>query len=108
VHFFCRLKRFTPITGKIKEPNEAVEAGKDAVQAIQSYARGDMGGVLKAGMDIFKVATGASDQATKIARATRGSQADVVCDFYSTNPTDVKSVLTSRLDFVEWMQRFAD
>lgn len=105
---FCRLKWLTPITGKIKEPNQAVEAGKGAMQAMQSYAKGDMGGVFKAGMGIFKVATGASDKATKIARETKGSQADVVCDFYSTDSADLKSVLTSRLDFVEWMQRLAD
>jgi hypothetical protein len=105
---FCRLKWFTPITGKIKEPNQAVEAGKGAMQAIQSYAKGDMGGVLKAGMGIFKVATGAPDKATKIARETKGSQADVVRDVYSTDPAYMKSVLTSRLDFVEWMQRLAN
>jgi hypothetical protein len=72
-----------PIPGKIKEPNPAAEAGKGAIQAIQSYAKGDMGGVFKAGMGIFKVATGAPDKATKISRETKGSQADVVCDSLS-------------------------
>jgi hypothetical protein len=63
------------------------------MQAIQSYAKGDMSGVLKAGMGIFKVATGAQDKATKIARETKGSQADVVCDVYSTDPASMNPVL---------------
>ena len=53
------------------------------MQAIQSYAKGDMGGVFKAGMGIFKVATGGQDKATKLARETKSSQADVVCIFFT-------------------------
>lgn len=49
------------------------------MQAISSYKKGDMGGVFKAGMGIFKVATGGQNKATKIARETKTSQADVVC-----------------------------
>ena len=42
-----------------------------------------MGGVFKAGMGIFKVATGGQDKATKLARETKSSQADVVCIFFT-------------------------
>ena len=66
-------------TGKIKEPNQALEAGKGAIQAIQSYRQGDMSGVLKAGMNIFRVATGSQEKAHQMARELRQSQADVVC-----------------------------
>lgn len=64
--------------GKIKEPNQALEAGKGAMQAISAYSKGDMGGVFKAGMGIFKTATGGQSKATKIARETRTSEADVI------------------------------
>ncbi|KAG8830347.1 Ca(2+)-dependent cysteine protease [Serendipita sp. 399] len=64
--------------GKIKEPNQALEAGKGAMQAFSAYKQGDVGGVLKAGMGIFKVATGGQAKATKKARELKGSQADVI------------------------------
>ncbi|PVG04066.1 hypothetical protein CPB86DRAFT_809963 [Serendipita vermifera] len=64
--------------GKIKEPNQAVEAGKGALQAISAYSKGDMGGVLKAGIGIFKVATGSPNNAIKKARETKSSEADVI------------------------------
>lgn len=64
--------------GKIKEPNQALEVGKGAMSAIQAYAKKDMGGVLKAGMDIFKVASGSQTKATKKAREAKGSEADVI------------------------------
>jgi hypothetical protein len=66
------------LPGKIKEPNQAVEAGKGALEAFQSYQRGDMGGVFKAGMGVFKIATGSQEKATKLARETKASPADVV------------------------------
>ena len=65
-------------TGKIKEPNQAMEVGKGAMSAIQAYSKKDMGGVFKAGMDIFKVASGGQTKAAKKARETKGSEADVV------------------------------
>jgi hypothetical protein len=64
--------------GKIKEPNLAAEAGQGLLSAVTSYAKGDMGGVLKSAMGLVKVAAGDSTKADKYARATRTSPADVV------------------------------
>lgn len=64
--------------GKLKEPNQALAAGKGALEAFQSYRAGDMGGVFKAGMGLFKVATGSQEKATKLARETKSSPADVI------------------------------
>lgn len=54
------------------------EAGQGLMSAVNSYARGDMGGVFKSAMGIVKTATGSSKKAEKVARATRTSAADVV------------------------------
>ena len=66
--------------GKIKEPNLAAEAGKDVISAVTSYARGDMGGVLRSAMGFVKTATGGANaqRAEKVSKATRTSSADVV------------------------------
>jgi hypothetical protein len=37
-----------------------------------------MRGIFNAGKDLFKIATGGHDEATEIARETKGSEADVV------------------------------
>jgi hypothetical protein len=64
--------------GKIKEPNLAAEAGQGLLSAVTSYARGDMGGVFKSAMGIVKTATGNTQKADKLTKATRTSPADVV------------------------------
>ncbi|KAG7451183.1 uncharacterized protein BT62DRAFT_1071772 [Guyanagaster necrorhizus] len=64
--------------GKIKEPNIAAEAGQGLLSAVGSYARGDMGGVLKSAMGLVKTASGGGQKAEKYARATRTSPADVI------------------------------
>ena len=64
--------------GKVKEPNLAAEAGRDVLSAVTSYARGDMGGVLSSAMGLVKAATGNSQKAEQITKATRTSPADVV------------------------------
>ncbi|KJA29744.1 hypothetical protein HYPSUDRAFT_31731 [Hypholoma sublateritium FD-334 SS-4] len=64
--------------GKIKEPNLAAEAGQGLLSAVTSYARGDMSGVFKSAMGLVKTATGNSQKAEKITRATRTSPADVI------------------------------
>lgn len=68
--------------GKIKEPNLAAEAGQGLLSAVTSYARGDMGGVMKSAMGIFKTATGNTKKAEDYSRATRTSPADVVSYFW--------------------------
>jgi hypothetical protein len=64
--------------GKIKEPNLAAEAGRDVMSAVSSYARGDMGGVLRSAMGLVKTASGNNAKAEQITKATRTSSADVV------------------------------
>lgn len=64
--------------GKVKEPNLAAEAGQGLLSAVSSYARGDMGGVFKSAMGLVKTATGSSQKADKISKATRTSPADVI------------------------------
>ncbi|TFK35668.1 peptidase C14, caspase domain-containing protein [Crucibulum laeve] len=64
--------------GKVKEPNLAAEAGQGLLSAVGSYARGDMSGLFKSAMSIVKTATGSTQKADKIAKATRTSPADVI------------------------------
>ncbi|EIN07797.1 peptidase C14 [Punctularia strigosozonata HHB-11173 SS5] len=64
--------------GKIKEPNLAAEAGQGLLSAVTSYARGDMGGVFKSAMGVFKAATGNQSKASQYAKQTRTSPADVI------------------------------
>ena len=66
--------------GKIKEPNLVAEAGRGVLEAVTSYARGDMSGVLRSAMGLVKTATGgaSSQRAEQVAKATRTSPADVV------------------------------
>lgn len=49
--------------------------------AVTSYAKGDMSGVFKSAMGLVKTATGNTQKAEKISRATRTSPADVVSIF---------------------------
>ncbi|KAF5321346.1 hypothetical protein D9619_000540 [Psilocybe cf. subviscida] len=64
--------------GKVKEPNLVAEAGQGLLAAVTSYARGDMGGVLKSAMGFVKTATGNTQKAEKLSKATRTSPADVI------------------------------
>jgi len=64
--------------GKIKEPNLAAEAGAGLMSAVQSYAKRDIGGMLKSAKVLAKAATGSSQKASKISKATRTSPADVI------------------------------
>ncbi|KAF8896346.1 peptidase C14 [Infundibulicybe gibba] len=64
--------------GKVKEPNLAAEAGQGLMSAVSSYAKGDMGGVFKSAMGLVKTASGNTQKAEKITKATRTSPADVI------------------------------
>jgi len=64
--------------GKVKEPNLAAEAGQGLLSAVSSYRRGDMGGVFKSAMGLVKTASGNTQKAEKLTKATRTSPADVV------------------------------
>ena len=64
--------------GKIKEPNLLAEAGQGLLSAGLSYARGDIGGMIKGLVGILKTATGGQKKADEYARQTRTSPADVI------------------------------
>ncbi|KIL67641.1 hypothetical protein M378DRAFT_73673 [Amanita muscaria Koide BX008] len=64
--------------GKIKEPNLLAEAGQEVLSAVTSYARGDMMGVFRGAMGLVKTATGNSNKASKVAKATKTSPADAI------------------------------
>ena len=87
--------------GKIKEPNLAAEAGRDVLSAVTSYARGDMGGVLRSAMGLVKTATGSAStqKAEQVAKTTRTSPADVV---RCTKPY-YERLLRYLIDFLEWL-----
>lgn len=56
----------------------AAEAGQGLLSAVTSYARGDMSGVFKSAMGLVKTATGNTQKAERITKATKTSPADVV------------------------------
>ncbi|PWN95881.1 hypothetical protein FA09DRAFT_346980 [Tilletiopsis washingtonensis] len=64
-------------SGNIKEPNVVAGLGKGLMGAGMSYARGDVGGMIKGLMSTFKEATGSSG-AEQVTKETRSSGADVV------------------------------
>ncbi|KAL1668315.1 caspase domain-containing protein [Schizophyllum commune] len=64
--------------GKVKEPNLAAEAGQGVLSAVTSYAKGDMGGVFKSAVGLFKTASGNTQKAQEVARQTKTSPADVI------------------------------
>ena len=66
--------------GKIKEPNLLADAGQSVMSAVTSYARGDMGGVMRSAMGLVKTAAGRNNaqRAEQITKTTRTSPADVV------------------------------
>lgn len=63
--------------GMLKEPNLAKEAGQGLLSVIASYSQGDIGGMIKKGMGIFKKAT-VGEGAHNRALATKTSPADVI------------------------------
>ncbi|KAL1697145.1 caspase domain-containing protein [Schizophyllum commune] len=64
--------------GKVKEPNLAAEAGQGVLSAVTSYAKGDMSGVFKSAVGLFKTASGNTQKAQEVARQTKTSPADVI------------------------------
>jgi hypothetical protein len=63
----------------IKEPNLLAEAGQGLMTAVTSYAQKDMRGVMKAGMDLFHMATRDTKALEAHTRMVKTSPADVVC-----------------------------
>ena len=64
--------------GKVKEPNAAADIGQGLMGLASSYAKKDMGGMLKGGMGILRAATGGAQKAGEYTKKTRTSAADVV------------------------------
>lgn len=91
--------------GKIKEPSQAGEVGKQALTAVKAYASKDMGSLFKAGMGMFKAATGSQEKAHKKAQTLRASDSDVVS---RSRVEPISADLTFPADFLEWMQGFSD
>ncbi|OCH83974.1 hypothetical protein OBBRIDRAFT_799471 [Obba rivulosa] len=65
--------------GKIKEPNLAAEAGQGLLNAVSSYARGDVAGAFGSVRGLLKsVSGGGSSGARSQVRQTKTSPADVI------------------------------
>lgn len=65
--------------GKVKEPNMAADIGQGLLGIASSYAKKDMGGLIKGGLGILRAASGGAQKAGEYTRKTRTSPADVVC-----------------------------
>jgi metacaspase-1 len=63
--------------GVLKEPNLAKEAGQGLLGIVQSYARGDLGGMASTAMGLFKKAT-TGEETYKRNLRTKTSPADVI------------------------------
>ena len=61
----------------MKEPNLLAEAGQGLLGAGLAYIRGDIGGVVAAGTNLFKKVT-SGNKAVETARRTKTSPADVI------------------------------
>jgi len=92
--------------GKIKEPNLAADIGQGLMGMVSSYAKKDMGGLLKGGMGIIRAAGGGAQKAGEYTKKTRTSPADVVSTRFSDNKT--LNYLSSVVDLVERLQRFSN
>ena len=71
--------------GKVKEPNMAGDIGSGLMGMASSYAKKDIGGVLKGGMGILRAATGGAQKAGDYTKKTRTSPADVVSTCLSSD-----------------------
>jgi len=92
--------------GKIKEPNLAADIGQGLMGMVSSYAKKDMGGLLKGGMGILKAAGGGAQKADEYTKKTRTSPADVVSTRFSGNKT--LSYLPGVVDLLERLQGFSN
>jgi len=64
--------------GQLKEPNLGKEAADGLLDAVTSYARGDMGGVFTSVKGMFSLVNGNQKEAVEHARKTKTSPADVI------------------------------
>jgi len=71
--------------GKIKQLNPAADIGQGLMGMVSSYAKKDVGGILKGGMGILRVAGGGAQKAGEYTKKTRTSPADVVSPGFCGN-----------------------
>lgn len=69
--------------GRIKEPNLAADIGQGLMGVVSSYAKNDVGGMLKGGLGILRAAGGGAQKAGEYTKQTRTSAADVVSSRFS-------------------------
>lgn len=86
--------------GKIKEPNVAADIGQGLMGIASSYAKKDMGGLIKGGLGIIRAAGGGAQKAGEHARRTRTSPADVVSMGLSS---DISWDSLNIIDLLEWL-----
>lgn len=90
--------------GKLKEPNLAADVGQGLMGMVSSYAKKDMGGMLKGGLGILRAAGGGAQKAGDYTKKTRTSPADVVSPRLGGNR--LKSDLFGIADLLERLQGF--
>ena len=85
--------------GKVKEPNLAADIGQGLMGMASSYAKKDMGGLLKGGLGILRAASGGNQKAGDYTRKMRTSPADVVSTCLNDN--EICSDLSGGADLLE-------
>ena len=84
------------VAGYLKEPNLLREAAHGILDAKTSYSRGDLNGVLKAGVELVKDFTNTPEKRETF-RRTMTSPADVIqlsgCKDYQTSADTMEGVL---------------
>lgn len=83
----------------------AADIGQGLLGIASSYAKKDMGGLIKGGLGILRAAGGGAQKAGEYQKKTRTSPADVVSTLLSVDaPWDSIGVV----DFMEWLQGFSN
>lgn len=89
----------TLLKGILKETSGLKETGAGLLKAVNSYGKGDVGGVLSAGVGLFKFAT-VGRKADEKAKRTKSSAADVVQWSGSKDEQTSSVILGEMLDVV--------
>ena len=92
--------------GKLKEPNLAAEIGQGLMGMVSSYAKKDMGGMLKGGLGIIRAAGGGAQKADEYTKKTKTSPADVVSLCFGGNRFE--DGLFGVADLLERLQGFSN
>lgn len=102
IHITPGLTVLQGVDGYLKEPNILHEAAHEVLDAGTSYARGDLGGLLMAGVTLVKELTNTPEK-RELHRRTMTSPADVVqlsgCKDYQTSADTMEGVSTIGFKF---------